>query len=98
MIISLQTNHQQRNKKMGYQLFRKCLKLPLHFTPRSPSSRICSTGLFTMYWSNSMGRRGGSPSGGKGNRFCATSINESASDQTSEVTVYGSPRIRSGYS
>jgi hypothetical protein len=98
MIVPLQTIINKRNKKGGYQLFRKCLKLPLHFTPRSRSSWICSTGLLTMYWRSSMGRRGGSPSCGNGNRFWATSIKESASDQTSDVTVYGSPRIRSGYS
>lgn len=77
----------EKSGRGGYHRFKKCLKLPLHFTPRSGSSRICSTGLLTMYWRSSMGRRGVSPSGGKGNRFCATSIRESASDQTSEVTV-----------
>jgi len=34
-----------------------------------------------------MGRRGVSPSGGNGNRFWATSIKDSAKDQTSDATV-----------
>jgi hypothetical protein len=66
---------------------RKCLKLPLHLTPVSASSWSCSTGLFTIYCSNSIGRSGASPSGGNGNRFCATSIKERANDHTSEATV-----------
>ena len=86
MVIAFQTTSLTLLVRRYHRL-RKCLNAPLHLTPRSGSSLSSSTGLLTMYCSSSIGNKGESLSGGKGNRFCATSIKERARDQISDATV-----------